>query len=90
MHLIVCVLSLVGLCDLMDYIAHQAPSVHGVFRARILEWGCHSLLQENLPNPGIKPLSSALAGGFFTTEPSGKAPSAPISVLKIQIRSRLK
>ena len=23
----------------------------------------------DLPNPGIKPASSALAGGFFTTEP---------------------
>ena len=27
---------------------------------------------EDLPNPGIEPLSSALAGGFFTTEPPGK------------------
>ena len=26
----------------------------------------------NLLNPGIKPLSPALAGGFFTTEPPGK------------------
>ena len=26
----------------------------------------------NLPNPGIEPTSSALAGGFFTTEPPGK------------------
>ena len=26
----------------------------------------------NLPNPGIKPASSALAGGFFTTNPSWK------------------
>ena len=25
-----------------------------------------------LPNPGIQPESSALVGGFFTTEPSGK------------------
>ena len=25
-----------------------------------------------LPDPGIKPASSALAGGFFTTEPAGK------------------
>ena len=30
-----------------------------------------------LPNPGIQPESSALVGGFFTTEPSGK----PISAL---------
>ena len=26
----------------------------------------------DLPNPGIKPLSLALAGGFFTPEPPGK------------------
>ena len=26
----------------------------------------------DLPNPGIKPLSPALAGGFFTAEPPGK------------------
>ena len=26
----------------------------------------------DLPNPGTKPISSALAGGFFTTAPSGK------------------
>ena len=27
---------------------------------------------ENFPDPGIKPTSPALAGGFFTTEPPGK------------------
>ena len=26
----------------------------------------------DLPDPGIKPTSPALAGGFFTTEPLGK------------------
>ena len=26
----------------------------------------------DLPNPGIKPMSPTLAGGFFTTEPPGK------------------
>ena len=34
--------------------------------------GCYLLLQGNLPDPGIKPLSlasSELAGRFFTTEP---------------------
>ena len=25
----------------------------------------------DLPNPGTEPVSPALAGGFFTTEPSG-------------------
>ena len=42
----------------------------------------------HLPNPGIKPESPALAGGFFTTEPPGKPSSAFIDpqfqkVLKI-------
>jgi len=27
----------------------------------------------DLPGPGIKPTSPALAGGFFTTEPPGKS-----------------
>ena len=27
----------------------------------------------NLPYPGIEPMSPALAGGFFTTEPPGKS-----------------
>ena len=27
---------------------------------------------EDLPNPGIEPMSPALAGGFFTTEPPGQ------------------
>ena len=26
----------------------------------------------DLPGPGIEPVSPALAGGFFTTEPPGK------------------
>ena len=34
--------------------------------------GCHFLLPGDLPNPGIKPSSPALAGRFFTNEPPGK------------------
>ena len=34
--------------------------------------GSHFLLQGIFPTHGIKPTSPALAGGFFTTEPSGK------------------
>ena len=33
---------------------------------------CHFLLEGNLPNPGIEPMSPALASGFFTTEPPGE------------------
>ena len=35
-------------------------------RAQLLCGMCH------LPRPGIEPMSPALAGGFFTTEPPGK------------------
>ena len=50
-------------------------SVHGILQARILEWAA-------IPTPGdllysgIEPsslASSALTGGFFTTEPTGKS-----------------
>ena len=33
----------------------------------------------DLPDPGIKPVSPALAGGFFTTEPPGKPPKTWIN-----------
>ena len=35
--------------------------------------GYHFLLQGIFPEPGIKPESPALAGGFFTTEPPEKS-----------------
>ena len=43
---------------------------------------CHFLLQGNLPVPGIKPASPALAGRFFITEPPGK----PIPVYTLCIK----
>ena len=51
-------------------------SVCGISQARILERIINS---GALPNPGIKPASPALAGGFFTTEP----PRKPLSILYI-------
>ena len=48
-------------------------SVHGDFQARILELsGLPVPPPGDLPNLGTKPMSPALAGRFFTTEPSGK------------------
>ena len=47
-------------------------SVHGILQTRILEWVVISFY---LPDPGIKLMSlvsPALAGGFYTTVPSGK------------------
>ena len=60
--------SCLTLCDPMDCSSKGSP-VHGVLRARILEWVATSSSRD-LPNPGIKPtslMSSALVGGFFTT-----------------------
>ena len=54
-----------NLCNPMDY------TVHGILLARILEWVVLFPSPGDLPNPGIKPKSPALAGGFFTTEPLG-------------------
>ena len=45
-------------------------SVCEAFQARILD-GLPFPSPEDLPDPGIKALSSALAGGFFATEPPG-------------------
>ena len=39
----------------------------------------------DLPDPGIKPTSSALADGFFTTEPPGKPYSVYVPILTIAI-----
>ena len=41
----------------------------------------------DLPGPGIKPMSPALAGGFFTTGPPGK--SQKVSFEKGTLKSRL-
>ena len=46
-------------------------SVHGIFQARILEWVAIFPSPEDLPDPGIKPVSPALAGIFFTTDHQG-------------------
>ena len=55
-------------------VACQTPLSMG-FSRQETEGSCHALLQGGLPNPRIEcgsPVSPALAGGFFTTEPSGK------------------
>ena len=52
-------------CSLPD------SSVHGISEARILS-GLPFPSPEDLPDLGIELASPALAGGFFTTESSGK------------------
>ena len=61
--------SCLTLCDPMDC-SPPGSSVHGISQVRILEWVAS-------PSPGdllktrIELESPVLAGGFFTTEPSG-------------------
>ena len=52
-------------------VARQAPLSMGFPRQEYWS-GLPFPSPGNLPNPGIKPIFSALAGGFFTTEPPGK------------------
>ena len=72
----------------------NSPQPHGLQPARLLcprdppgkntGTGCHFLLQGNLPNPEIEPVSpaaSALAGRFFTTSATWEALYKPIITL---------
>ena len=52
-------------------VAHQAPLSMGFARQEYWS-GLPFPSPGDLPNPGIKPMSPALAGGFFTTEPTEK------------------
>ena len=52
-------------------VAHQAPMSTGLPRQEYWsELPFHP--PGDLPDPGIEPVSPALAGGFFTTETPGK------------------
>ena len=53
-------------------IAHQVPLSMG-FPKQEYGSGLPFSFPGDLPNPGIEPVPPALAGGFFTTEPSGKS-----------------
>ena len=62
-------------------VAHQAPLSMGFPRQEYwsgLPWPSPG----DLPHPGIKAISHALAGGFFTTEPAGKPNTYLVVLLK--------
>ena len=62
------------LCDSMDCSPPGYSSLSmGFFQAKLLQWVPFPA-PGDLPDPGIKPAStaSALAGGFFIIEPPGK------------------
>ena len=56
-------------------VAHQAPIYMGLPRQEYRS-GLLFPPPGDLPDPGIKPASPALAGGYFTTETPGKPFSA--------------
>ena len=59
------------LCDAPWSVAHQDP-LSMEFSSQEYWSGLSLPPPGHLPDPGIKPMSSALAGRFFTTEPAGK------------------
>ena len=61
-------------CDsLWAHVAHQDPLSMG-FSHKNSGVGCYFLLQRIFPTPEIEPMSPALAGRFFITEPPGVPP----------------
>ena len=61
--------SCLTLYDSMDC-SPPGSSVHGILQAGILEWSGYS--PGDLPNPGVKPWSSALQVDSLPSEPPGK------------------
>jgi len=62
-------------------VAHQAPLSMGFPRQEYWR-GLPCPSSGDLSNPGIKAISYALAGGFFTTEPAGKPNNYLVVLLK--------
>ena len=62
--------SCLTLCDPMGC-SPPGSSVHGISQAEYWS-GLPCPPPGDLPDPGIEPVSPALAGRFFTTEPCGK------------------
>ena len=63
----------VRLCDPTDCSLPGSPA-HGIFQARILEWVAVSFSRGSFQprDEPVSPMSAALAGRFFTTEPLRK------------------
>ena len=78
-----CLLSRVWLFVTPWTIACQTPLSRGFFRQEYWN-GLPFPTPGDLSNPGIKPGSSALAGGFFITKPTGK-PTRKLRFRKTQV-----
>ena len=59
------------LCDPMNW-SPPGSSVHGDSPAKNTGVGCHALLQRDLPNPGVEPMSPALPANSLPAELPGK------------------
>ena len=66
--------SCLTLCDPMGC-SPPGSSVHGDSPGKNTRVGCHALLQEDLPNPGIEPRSPTLQADSLPSEPQGKPQS---------------
>ena len=58
-------------CDPMDC-SLPGSSVHGILQAKNTGVGCHSHLQGDLPDPGVKPRSPLLQADSLSSKPLGK------------------
>ena len=70
------------LCDSMDC-SPPDSSVHGDSSGKNTGVGCRTLLQGDLPNPGIEPRSPALRADSLPAEPPGKPQSTGVSSLSL-------
>ena len=75
-----CLVSKLGptLCNPMDY-SPPGSSVHEIFQARINWSGLPFPSPGDLPDPGSKPVSPALASVFLNAEPPGKPANYSVS-----------
>ena len=87
-HIHVHVLSCVLLFVTPWTVARQAPLLMGFSRQEYWS-GPPFPSPGDLPNPGIKPVSPALAGKFFTTEPPEKPKEVYVSFINQHININL-
>jgi len=58
-------------------------TVHGILQARLLELVAFPFSKGYLPNPGIKPRSSALQEDSLPAEPQGKPKNTGVGSLSL-------
>ena len=74
--------SCLTLCDPVDC-RPPAFSVHGDSLGKNTVVGCHTLLQGDLPNPGIEPKSPILQADSLPAEPPGKPKNTGVGSLSL-------